>query len=79
MTCAEPWVRAVRKDTQARGTGEHSGVRREQCGVQVEPLTGSPEGVQKQQPETVLKDQIICREPAPECGTGEPWEELSEA
>lgn len=79
MKCAEPWVLAVRRDTQAGGTREHSGTNRKQCGVQVEPLTGSPEGVRKQQPETGLKDKSICREPAPECGMGEPWEELREA
>lgn len=52
---------------------------RERHGVQVEPLTGLPEGVQKQQPETELKDKVICRGPALGCGMGEPWEELSQA
>lgn len=77
MRCEEPWVLTVEKDTQAGGTREYSGVSREQHGVQVEPLTGLPEGVQKQQPETGLKDKVICRGPALECGMGEPWEGFS--
>lgn len=59
------------------------GVSLEMCrechGMQAEPLTGLAEGVQKQQTETGLKDKVIYRGPAPGCGMGEPWEELSQA
>lgn len=78
MKCEEPWVLAVGKDTQAGGTREHSGGKQGAAwSVGGASHRVSRRGTEAAARETGLKDKVICRGPAPECGMGESWKEFS--